>query len=270
MKAKYKLLLGRRKNYPLNIELEVYKGADCRVFISTGVVLDNERQWDESRQLILRNNNAAAYNNFLKTLILKIERAELDAEERQIAFTKDLIRIAAKNGSVIEEINIIDKLYEILRNRKTLKEQSIQSEGAYIKRLQQFIDQMKGEKNASLLCDEVTLELIKEYDKYLENTYSNVTRLHAHFALKKLLEKARKEGFIKYTPYEDFEIPKLETKKRPSLTAEQVKSLEDLTDEQLGSMGKQYDVLRDRFLFFMLHGVARERQSGSEEMRHCS
>ncbi len=28
MKAKYKLILGRRKNYPLNIELEVYKGAD--------------------------------------------------------------------------------------------------------------------------------------------------------------------------------------------------------------------------------------------------
>lgn len=266
MKAKYKLLLGRRKNYPLNIELEVYKGADCRVFISTGVVLDNERQWDESRQLILRNNNAAAYNNFLKTLILKIERAELDAEERQIAFTKDLIRIAAKNGSIIEEINIIDKLYEILRNRKTLKEQSIQSEGAYIKRFQHFIDQMKCEKNAPLLCDEVTLELIKEYDKYLENTYSNVTRLHAHFALKKLLEKARKEGFIKYTPYEDFEIPKLETKKRPSLTAEQVKSLEDLTDEQLGSMGIQYDVLRDRFLFSCYTGL---RESDSLALRKC-
>lgn len=59
MKAKYKLLLGRRKNYPLNIELEVYKGADCRVFISTGIVLDNERQWDESRQLILRNSDAS-------------------------------------------------------------------------------------------------------------------------------------------------------------------------------------------------------------------
>ncbi|MCQ2200680.1 MAG: hypothetical protein MJZ27_01185 [Bacteroidales bacterium] len=44
MKAKYKLILGRRKQYPLNIELEVYKGVDCRVFVSTGISLDNENQ----------------------------------------------------------------------------------------------------------------------------------------------------------------------------------------------------------------------------------
>ncbi len=255
MKAKYKLLLGRRKNYPLNIELEVYKGADCRVFISTGIVLDNEKQWDESRQLILRNSNAAAYNHFLKTLILKIERAELDAEERQIAFTKDLIRIAAKNGSIIEEVNIIDKLYELLRSRKTMKQQSIDAESQKIKRLQLYVDKMKGEKNAVLRCDEVTLEFLKDFDRFLECNLNKGTQTHTHFTLKRLLERAKKEGLIKYSPYEDFEIPRLEVKKKPSLTEEQVKALEDIPEDTLRALGEQYVILRDRFLFSCYTGL---------------
>lgn len=266
MKAKYKLILGRRKNYPLNIELEVYKGVDCSVFIPTGIALDSESQWDKSRQLILRHGNAAAYNHFLKTLVLRIERAELDAEERQIAFTKDMIRIAAKSGVIAEEVNLMDKLRELLHQRKTLRAQSIKVEEVCIKRLQQFLDLRSGEKNTILHCDELTLELVKEFDKHLEETLSPITHQHTHFSLKKLLIKAKKEDIVKYSPYEDFEIPRIEEKKRPSLTAEQVQALEDLTDETLQSMGIQYDVLRDRFLFSCYTGL---RDSDSIALRKC-
>lgn len=71
MKARYNLILGRRKQYPLTIELEVYKGAACRVYIPTGITLDNVRQWDATRQIVLRHSNAAAYNNYFKTMIQK-------------------------------------------------------------------------------------------------------------------------------------------------------------------------------------------------------
>lgn len=110
MKARFNLILGRREQYPLAIELEVYKGVDCRVYISTGVTLDSEKQWDSTRQIILRHSNAAAYNDFLKTMIQNIERAELMAESKQIAFTKDAIRAAAKNMDLFDKINVFDKL----------------------------------------------------------------------------------------------------------------------------------------------------------------
>lgn len=266
MKAKYKLILGRRRNYPLSIELEVYKGTDCRVFISTGIVLDNERQWDKERQLILRNGNAAAYNHFLRSLILNIERAELDAEERHIAFTKDLIRMAARNNTILEEINVLDKFREYLSEKKMWKTGTIHVENSHFKKLQSFIDIYKGVKNATLHFDELTLAFIKDFDAYLRNTLSPITHVNTHFSIKKFIERAKKDGLIKYSPYEDFEIPHIDTKKKPSLTEEQVLALENIPDDELSAMGIQYDVLRDRFLFSCYTGL---RDSDSLALRKC-
>ena len=266
MKAKYKLILGRRQNYPLSIELEVYKGTECRVFISTGIVLDNERQWDKDRQLILRNSNAAAYNHFLRSLILNIERAELDAEERNIAFTKDLIRMAAKNNTILEEINVLDKFREYLSEKKLWTAGTIHVEDTYFKKLQAFIDIYKGVQNAPLRFNELTLAFIEDFDKFLRKTLSLVTRVHTHFSIKKFIERAKKDGLVKYSPYEDFEIPRLDNKKKPSLTEEQVVELENIPDDELDSMGIQYGVVRDRFLFSCYTGL---RDSDSIALRKC-
>ena len=102
MKARFKLILGRRKNYPLNIELEVYKGIDCRVFISTGVTLDSAKQWDANRQLIVRHDYAVPYNAMLKNMIQNIERAELEVENRGGVVTKDIIRKASVNTTPVD------------------------------------------------------------------------------------------------------------------------------------------------------------------------
>lgn len=266
MKAKYKLILGRRKNYPLNIELEVYKGMDCRVFISTGITLDNERQWDKERQLILRNGNAAAYNHFLRSLIQNIERAELEAEERNIAFTKDLIRMAAKDSTIFEEVNVLDKFREYLGEKKLWKSGTIRVENSHFKKLQAFVDVYKGEKNAPLRFNELTLSFIEAFDKFLDKSLSPVTHAHTHFSIKKFIERAKKDGLVKYSPYDDFEIPRLDKKRKPSLTEEQVAALENISDDELCGMGIQYDVLRDRFLFSCYTGL---RDSDSLALRKC-
>lgn len=194
MKAKYKLILGRRKNYPLNIELEVYKSADCRVFISTGIVLDNERQWDKERQLILRNSKALAYNHFLKILILNIERAELDAEERQIAFTKDLIRMAARDNTLLEEVRVTEKFREFIGEKKTLKPGTVQLENYHIKKLQSFIDIYKGEKNAPLHFNELTFSFIEEFDRHLGKSLKLAVRVHTHCAMSSLRFDGHRSG----------------------------------------------------------------------------
>ncbi|MBR6251779.1 MAG: tyrosine-type recombinase/integrase [Bacteroidales bacterium] len=255
MKAKYKLVLGRRKDYPLNIELEIYKGVDCRVFLSTGIVLDNERQWDKERQLILRNSNAAAYNNFLRTLILNIERDELEAEEKHIAFTKDLIRMAAKNNTLFVEINVIDKLKEYQSEKKTLRPATMENLSGRIKKLQKFVDIRKGAKSSPLYFNDLTLSFIEDFDKYLAISQALCSRVQTHDTIKRFLGRAKRDGLIKYNPYDDFEIPHFEFKRKPSLSEEQVVAIENLSDEDLKAIGNQYDVLRDRFLFSCYTGL---------------
>lgn len=264
MKAKYKLLLGRRKEYPLNIELEVYKGSDCRVFISTGISLDNERQWDKERQLILRNGNAAAYNHFLQSLILNIERAELDAEEKQIAFTKDLIRMAARNNVLLEETNAFDKFRAYLREDRTCKPSTKQHNEYFLQRLQGFVDRRKGQKNAPLHFDEITLAFIKDFDAQLCNHLCDLSRRNVHSVVRKYIKMAKRDGLIKYNPYDDFEVPHSSGEQRPSLTLGQISALENLSEEELNDLGTDFVTTRDRFLFSCYTGL---RDSDSLALR---
>ena len=255
MKAKFKLILGRRKNYPLNIELEVYKGVDCRVFISTGVVLDSVSQWNAEKQIVVRNNNAHSYNHYLNNLKLKIERAELDAEERHIAFTKDSIRMAAKNGKVVEETLVLDKMREYLEAQPLLKPRTIERHVTDFNSLQRFVDFKKGQKKSPLYFNELNLEFIKEYDAFLHTTMSPSSIPDVHFIIRKYLALAMKDGFLKYNPYEDFEIPKNRPVKKPNLTEEDILALENIPVEKLKALGRGYDVLRDRFVFSCYTGL---------------
>lgn len=92
-KAKSQLILGRRKKYPLHLELEVYKGADCRVFISTGIVLESEKQWDNARQLIIKCSNAGQYNKFLRQMIVELEDS---SEKHGVEVTPDASNLQQK------------------------------------------------------------------------------------------------------------------------------------------------------------------------------
>lgn len=255
MKAKYKLILGRRKQYPLNIELEVYKGVDCRVFVSTGITLDNENQWDPFRQLILRNKNAAAYNDYLKRLVVHIERAELDAEKRGIAFTKDSVSNAARSMSNEKQENLFELISKYINEDRALRDSTRYTHLSYIKNVQNFVDSLKNESKSPLYFEEVNLEFIKGFHKYLSKTKSQASSANIHFTLRKYIAKAKKDGFLEYNPYDDFEIHEGTKAKKPSLTTADIAAIEALTEEQLNALGKNCVVLRDRFLFSCYTGL---------------
>lgn len=255
MKAKYKLILGRRKQYPLNIELEVYKGVDCRVFVSTGITLDNENQWDPFRQLILRNKNAAAYNDYLKRLVVHIERAELDAEKRGIAFTKDSVRNAARSMSNEKQENLFELISKYINEDRALRDSTRYTHLSYIKNIQKFVDNLKNESKSPLYFEEVNLEFIKGFHKFLSKTKSQASSANIHFTLRKYIAKAKKDGFLEYNPYDDFEIHEGTKAKKPSLTTADIAAIEALTEEQLNALGKNCVVLRDRFLFSCYTGL---------------
>ena len=91
----------------------------------------------------------------------------------------------------------------------------------------------KGAKKALLHFNELTLSFIEEFDRYLGKPLTLAVRVHVHCAIKRLIVRAKKDGLIKYNPYDDFEIPLYKFKAKPSLTEEQVRALENVSDEEL-------------------------------------
>ena len=75
------------------------------------------------------------------------------------------------------------------------------------------------------------------------------------FTLRKYIAKAKKDGFLEYNPYDDFEIHEGTKAKKPSLTTADIAAIEALTEEQLNALGKNCVVLRDRFLFSCYTGL---------------
>ncbi len=260
MKAKFKLILGRRKNYPLNIELEVYKGIDCRVFIPTGVTLDSAKQWDETRQIIVRHDFAAPYNAMFKTMIKNIERAELEVENRGGVVNKDVIRNAAANKNSIDEIDAIDKFLEYVSKWK-VRESTRQTYEGYVRNLKSFIGKQKGRKSAKLFFGDINLQLIEEYHKYLLATFKPSSVGLIHLVIRKCIGIAVREGYLKSSPYENFDIKQCKSEQRPSLTKDQLSRLEAITRKDLKVLANdrvsvsQYESALDRFLFSCYTGL---------------
>lgn len=244
--------MGDVRDYPLNIELEVYKGPQCRVFISTGIKVDNVSQWDDERQLIVHMGNASAYNFYLHTIIQNIERAELEIENRGGIVTKDLIRLAAQNKGLYEETNVIDKFLSYVDKEK-VRESTKATHISAIKTLQRFADYRSGTKGSPLYFDDLSLPFIEGYDKFMSRTINPYSVVTTHIIIRGYIERVVKEGLMKSSPYDEFPLHKPKRSKKPALTEKQLIDLESISEEQLASLGKRYDIVLDRF--FLLESI---------------
>ncbi|MDO4497942.1 MAG: phage integrase SAM-like domain-containing protein, partial [Bacteroidales bacterium] len=194
-KAKFKLILGRRKNYPLHLELEVYAGADCRVLISTGIVLDSEKQWDNARQMIIKNSNAEQYNKFIAQMIDKIVDLENNVEKRGIALTPDAIKVAAKSQMAKGE-DVFEVFGKYADEEKNIRESTRKHIHTYIRVVQRFIKHYKKNDAATLYFGEVSIAIIKTMDLYLMERLARSTVSSIHAYMRKYFRRAVKEGLI--------------------------------------------------------------------------
>lgn len=255
MKAKFKLILGRRKNYPLHIELEVYKGVDCRVFITTGVVLENDKQWDSARQLVIKHTNAEQYNTFMHGIIENIETAEKDADEHNRPFDSETIRAAAKNLTSFENVDVVETFNRYFEEDECKASTKIKHK-YIVSTFCKFIKAFKGIKNARLPFSELNYALIAEYDKYLSATTgkNGATAFGCHMYIRKLARKAKTDGLIRNNPYENFNIAKGTSTRHPSLTIEQLALLENINREAI-KREHISEVVLDMFLFSCYTGL---------------
>lgn len=252
-KAKFKLILGRRKNYPLHLELEVYAGADCRVLISTGIVLESEKQWDNARQMIIKNINAEKYNGYIRQMIDKIVELEDNVENRGIALTPEAIKVAAKSQMAKGE-DVLEVFDRYIDEEKNTKETTKKTKRVYLKMVQRFICDYKKNDAATLYFGEVSTSIIKAMDLYFMDrvAHSTVSSLHAY--MRKFFRRAVKEGLLGSNPYDQFEVIFYENETRQALTDEQLKMIEEV-DRSIFPQKHIRAFIVDMFLFSCYTGL---------------
>lgn len=236
----------------MHLELEVYKGVACRVFISTGIVLDNKAQWDSARQLVIKNSNAEQYNKFLRQTIQNIQEADEEAERRGDMLTPQAIKMAAKSQTAKGD-DVIETFLRYASEEPT-RESSRRTHHSYVTGFQKFVRQHKSSPKATLHFGEVSLNLIKEFDKYLMKNYTPAIASNIHMQIRKYMRKARKDGLVAVNPYDNFEFNVYESDPRQALTEEQFRAVEDI-DRSILSEHSIHEYVLDMFLFACYTGL---------------
>ncbi|MBP5418714.1 MAG: site-specific integrase [Bacteroidales bacterium] len=252
-KAKFKLILGRRRNYPLHLELEVYKSVDCRVFISTGIVLDSDKQWDNARQMIIKNSNAEQYNKYLRQMIDRIVEVEDSCEKRGIELTPDAIKLAAKSQTAKGE-DVFEVLGRYVDEEKDVRENTKRHHRNLLRMIQKFVRSYKKNRTATLFFGEVSLSLIKAMDLYFMERVVPATVSSLHAFMRKFLRRAVKEGLLGGNPYDQFEVVFYENDTRQALTSDQLSMLEEIDRSTLPEHHIR-EFIVDMFLFSCYTGL---------------
>ena len=252
-KAKFKLILGRRKNYPLHLELEVYKSVDSRVFISTGIVLDSDKQWDYARQMIIKNSNAEQYNKYLHQMIDRIVEVEDNCEKRGIELTSDAIKLAAKSQTAKGE-DVFEVFDKYIDEEKNIRENTKKGKRVYLRMVQRFVRHYKRSNTATLFFGEVSLAIIKAMDLYFMERVSPSTVSGIHAYMRKFFRRAVKEGLIGSNPYDQFEVVFYENDTRQALTNDQLTMLEEI-DRDVFPEHHIREFIVDMFLFSCYTGL---------------
>lgn len=252
-KAKFKLILGRRKNYPLHLELEVYAGANCRVLISTGIVLESEKQWDNARQMVIKNSNAEQYNGYIRQMIDKIIELEDNTEKRGIALTPDAIKVAAKSQMAKGE-DVFEVFDRYIDEEKNIKESTREHKHVYLRMVHKFIRHYKKNEAATLYFGEVSITIIKAMDLYFMERCVPSTASSVHANMRKLFRRAVKEGLIGSNPYDQFDLIFYENETRQALTGDQLKMVEE-ADRSVFPQKHIREFIVDMFLFSCYTGL---------------
>ncbi|MDO4462883.1 MAG: tyrosine-type recombinase/integrase [Bacteroidia bacterium] len=252
-KAKFKLILGRRKNYPLHLELEVYKGADCRVLISTGIVLESESQWDNARQIIIKNSNAEQYNKYIRQLIERIVDLENISEKNGEPLTPEAIKMAAKSQTAKGE-DVFKVFARYVEEDKSIRYSTKKQNLTFIRAAHGYIRYYKNSPSATLYFGEVSVNIIKSMNQYLLERLGSRSVYDIHVLLRKQFRHAVKDGLIGGNPYDHFEIKSCDKKNRQGISEAHLGILENIFNSKGYTNAKQ-EVVLDMFLFTCYTGL---------------
>lgn len=251
-KATFKYILGRRKGYPRLIELQIYKGAACRVYISTRFNDVDPREWDERKEEMKpKADNARLINDHLHALVKRIERAELEAEAEGRTFGREEIKAAAKGDDKPAAATVLDTICQMRDKSVAISPKTLSVYNAAIKALSDFLTQAGKQDVAT---NRFTAENLAEFDKWMRQTFKPTTVHQFHCVIRNFMSRAVKFEVITKSPYAQFNEPKAHTVRREMLTEMEVTRLENIDRSRLST---NEQVMLDRFLFSIYTGLRR-------------
>lgn len=223
------------------------------MFISTGIVLESDRQWDNARQLIIKCSNAGQYNKFLRQMIERIVELEDSSEKHGVEVTPDAIKLAAKSQTAKGE-DVFEVFDRYIDEEKNIKQSTKKANHKLMRMALRFVQHYKKNASARLYFGEVSLNTIKAMDLYFMERVSPSTVSGIHAYMRKFFRRAVKEGLIGSNPYDQFEVVFYENDSRQALSNDQLTMLEEI-DRGVSPEHHIREFIVDMFLFSCYTGL---------------
>ena len=253
MKVKYKYILGRKKTAPDCLELEVYVSRQQRVYLTTKYNIP-AKYWDSQRQQVSgRFPNAIEINEYLLQCKLRLEKAELQALNKNKPFTTDLIKQVwsgkfVSNEMVISVFNnyLADdfRLGVINEHTYTTSQMSLLAFERFLRLKYNDNDIPISNVDEGVVNDYV-LHLSRKLKSSSINTYISV--------LKKLFGYAKKNKLCEENVFDSYKARKVDkSDKRQALSYEDIAKLEKFAQQDLS---ENLQIIIDKFLFSCYTGL---------------
>lgn len=256
--AKINLCYNRRKKQfsadaEKSIEIEIYFDDKQRIYIPTGIKVA-ERCYDTKRNEI--NSKHVLFMELNKVLAKKVEdikKLELQAIMDNVPFTKEYF-FAQQEKDEKDKQDFISYCYDI--NDKEFQSGVIKH-GSW-KKYKSTIRNMEvycQSKGIVLTFDKVTPAFIADLQQEYLKKYASSTLNKTFRNIKKFVDKAVEEEYIKGNPFKNYKRMNERPSERVALSIEELQRLEGIDCRKLKMIDVNLEAVLDRFLFSCYTGL---------------
>ncbi len=212
--------LNKQDKAPINLKIT---NRGKKTFISTGYSVKLS-EWDFEKELVnSTHKNSVRLNNIIRGMLVKHESKLLELESKDGFNTIGMIKQKITSNKSVKLFEYATAYNENLKIKEKLG--SYRRGLTVINKLKEFI------KNDDILIEEFNYTIVKNYDLYLRNTYSNTnSTIHANMKyIKTIILSYIKEGYMSFdkNPFINYKI-KPDVSNRAYLTEEELLKLENL------------------------------------------
>lgn len=211
--------------------------------VSTGIFI-KASDWNNTKKCL--RVNTRTYNLYNDELNKKLDEASVMLTEMEIEnsnFTAKALAQRIKGENNEPSKVIVDYLDDFIKSNKILAKNTIGTYNTTLKRLNEF--------DSELTFDSITLDHIEKFEFYMSNTLGNrKNTVHGRMkVLRRIMNKAIKEGLTSNYPFKHYKLPSEKTK-REYLTIEELNAFSNIqTDNYIETL------VRDSFIFGSLTGL---------------
>ena len=229
------------KNGTALIQVRAYLNG-CSKYFGTGIKIAPD-QWDKKHSKVKNNPNALRLNKQISDFLTKLEDIELTRRNAKKPFTLDILSEAI-TGNRPESFTQFMEM-EIKADRTAAPATKV---------MQTTTFNALCEFRKSITFDELTFELMSDFERFLLGKKLHVNTVHKYFRhIRKFVNLAINKDYLELNkyPFRKFKL-KSETTEREYLTPEELQAIENLT---FTTENAHLEKIRDMFIFSCYCGL---------------